>query len=315
LAIVADNGSGVNKVVWYEVSSNTVTTGVSDSDVLSFPSSLEVSDTGSFWVNWYRKLTFASTTVSTLYSTSGGSRWGESYTHPIYGAGTFFKITFYNQYWIAPDGLHDISNNIVASYPNNNQGILCHINNGITLFDGFLRSTLMNNPSLAWTNYGWNGSSWDTVSTGSKTCHTDQETLINGLTIAFQNGTTTPQFVLNEFFTQGVCKGLLKDNATSVVFNPQWYSKPITYDTVSVTIPNTNTINLPATSNPFFRSVDTDTTGVHSFTINGVAVTHIWTDSTTPASSEINLQASGVVTFNSADQGKTFSGNYLWIGV
>jgi hypothetical protein len=319
LAIVADNGSGQNIIVWYEASSSTVTTGYTHPRLPSYSASLGVSNTGSTWIfhladHLFYKIAFASSSISNQYNGYGKQVGSDS---------TFYaKIGFYKDSAIGGDGF--IGGTVTTSYAvgipyNFSTGIhdstsfAIHLNSGIVFLTNFICQILP--VASAWINYGWNGSGWDTVSTGSKTCHTDQETLINGLTIAFQNGSTTPQFLLNEFFTQGICKGLLKDNATQFVFNPQWYSKPIAYDTVSMAIPSSNTINLPATSNIFFRSIDTDTTGVHSFTINGVAVTHTWTDSTVPASSEINLQASGVVTFNSADQGKTFAGTYLWIGV
>lgn len=323
LAIVADNGTGTNQIIWYEISTNTVTAGYSNSALPNYPASFDVSDTGSNWAfhlsdNNFYKIAFNATTTTAGYQgfgkqvVNGDSKYYAKisfYKDNIIGPTSFLGgSTTFN--YSGPGAAYDFSS---GRYITTSFGI--PLSGGIFFWSNYL-SNIFSGNALFWTNYGWNGTSWDTISTNSKTCHTSQQALLNGLTIAFQNGANTPQLVANEFFTQSVCYGLLKDNATSFVYNTQWYSKPIFYDTtLNATIPNSNAIALPATTNSQFRMVDVDTVGVHAFTIAGSPVTKIWTDTTNPASTEINLQANGNVTFNAADQGKAFAGSYLWIGI
>lgn len=63
-------------------------------------------------------------------------------------------------------------------------------------------------------NYGWNGTSWELNHAGSKTIHSGQEELLNGVTIGFANGVTGTSFVQGNMYAFGLFDGLMKDNAT-----------------------------------------------------------------------------------------------------
>jgi hypothetical protein len=188
-----------------------------------------------------------------------------------------------------------------------------HLADGIALVNNYLGQTFSGN-ALANIDYGWDGSQWVKDNTGSKVCHTADQALINGLLIRFQNGASNPQFSLNEYYTQGLNFGLLKDNATDLEITAQWYSKSVYYANINITIPSIQ-ITLPVVSGEqYFRIIETDDTTLHSLKIANIPVTKIYTDLVTvPLASEIRLQSNGVVAFNSADVGKSFTGKYLWI--
>jgi hypothetical protein len=316
IAIVAYDGTSANKIVWYQFSDHTTANGIGNAP--SYPSSVDVSDAGSIWVytdNGSSALQIFYGNASTGTRTSSPSK---SLNHSIYGNGNYTKISFYLNNYIGASQFNYGS--ISYGYTNLNistdTGALyaLHLDSGIILTRTFIRQIFSGNTSLLWTNYGWNGSAWVAGSTTPKTTHTDNQALINGLTIRFQDGTTAPHFISGEHFTQGVNYGQLKDNATDMQLSRAWYSKAVHLDTIpSTTI--TSPLSLPATTNPYFRMVDVDTPQIHTFLINGTPVTKIWTNSTSPAISEINLQSTGIITFNAGDIGKTLTGSYLWIEV
>jgi hypothetical protein len=252
-------------------------------------------------------LTYGNSSLGSGYSCNN-----KTINHSIYGNANYSKISFYQDNFIGFQQFYGGGISLSYNYYN---GISFNIPliGGLFLSNQAIRQ-LFNNNSLLWTSYGWNGSSWVQGNTGLKTTHADAEALIDGLTIEFADQSTSPSFVQNEFVTQSVCYGLLKDNATDMQINRAWYSKATHNDTISATSIAT-TVTLPATSNPLFRRVDTDTFQGSNFYINGTLATKLWLDGTAPAATEVSMQSSGngVLTFNSADVGKTLTGNYIWI--
>lgn len=93
---------------------------------------------------------------------------------------------------------------------NNGQEVSAHI------FQIGLENNLHGGPfrEITRKNYGWNGTSWELNHTGSKTIHSGQEELLNGVTIGFADGTTGTSFVQGNMYAFGLYDGLLKDNAT-----------------------------------------------------------------------------------------------------
>jgi hypothetical protein len=178
---------------------------------------------------------------------------------------------------------------------------------------------LFTDNTYCWTDYGWNGSSWVAGNANSKTTHTGAEALINGITVAFANGTNAPHFTSTNYFTQGICYGFWKDNASSLDYSSAWYSIPVIFNQpVSLTIPATAPYTLTltdATTYPSFIRIETDTPELHKFTINGVAVTQVYTNGAAPAPGEISMQSSGngVLTFNALNAGATLSGTFCWL--
>lgn len=89
-------------------------------------------------------------------------------------------------------------------------------------------------------NYGWNGTAWELNHPGSKTIHSASETLLDGVTVSFANGSTGTSFVAGNLYTFGLCEGLLKDNATKAKLNlPVFFSKTKTgvAELTSATVP------------------------------------------------------------------------------
>jgi hypothetical protein len=77
---------------------------------------------------------------------------------------------------------------------------------------------------LHWKNYGWNGSTWVQDYVGSKTMHSSQETLLNGITIGFTNGSSGTSFVSTDYYTFGRLFGVWKDNATTLTWSRTSYA-------------------------------------------------------------------------------------------
>lgn len=293
------------QVYWYEVGTNTTTTGYSGSQIKAFPSSLDVSDTGGFWATRTLKLNFGAATTTTLTASVAG----KSLTHSLYGSDTFYKVDFYENNLLCSDRLLTPANSTLVSY--SSLGAIAfnlHLDSGITIIGANARQLFTDN-SFCWTDYEWNGSTWVEGNTNSKTTHAGNEVLINGIEIRFEDGINPPQFVNTDFFTRGVNYGLLKDNATTVQFEAQWYSRPAIFDaTDSQVIPISEVITLDAATNdPLFLGLEIDSPNLHQFQIDGVDVAEVYTDGTLPGINEVAIAINGEVTFNSADVGKTFT--------
>lgn len=342
IAIVADNGSGTNRVVWHQFSDNTSTLGLQDISIPSFCAGLDVSDIDSVWVyydrttvigsfdNLYRRLTFG--------SASAGATYGAFYktlAHSVFGNGRYSKVSFFTNNLFSYNSSNQTLQLSIGSYNNYQCGDLAifnnlrnlyalHMDSGITLIHGVnsasrstLRQIFMGDNAKLVTSYGWNGSAWVAGNTNSKTTHLTTDALINGLTIRFVDGATAPHFISGEFQTQGVNWGLLKDNATDLTWRSAWYSKTIHNEEITATV-ITSPLVLPAASDIYFRKLDTDPIAIpHRFYIDGVLATKVWVDGTAPAPTEVSMLANGngVLTFNAADVGKTLTGSYVWIEV
>ena len=235
--------------------------------------------------------------------------WGDDY---------YFKIDFFNGSLITADGLISPANTSVVTYTSlGNTPTVLHLDSGIVLYASMRQ--LFTDNAYCWTDYGWDGSNWVAGNSNSKTTHAGAEALINGITVAWANGANPPHFTATNYFTQGICYGLWKDNATSLDYSSAWYSIPVTFDQpVNLVIPSTAPYTLTlsdATTHPTFIRIETDTPQLHKFTINGVTVTQIYTDGAVPAPGEISMVSSGngVLTFNAADAGKTLGGIYTWL--
>lgn len=173
------------------------------------------------------------------------------------------------------------------------------------------------NTAMVWTDYGWNGTAWVTGNTTAKVTHADSQDLLFGIRVRFVNAPTTPHFTATDFFTQGICMGLLKDNATDIFWASSWYSRPTQFDaryTASIPATTPPTLLLPAAGDPDFIRIETDQLEYHEFKINNLPVLNVLLDSP-PAPQEVSLASSGngTVLFHSSDAGKTFDATYTWI--
>ncbi len=315
IAIVAENAANTNRrIVWWQPSTPTAVLGYEGGEIKRWTASLDVSDTGSFWAAQTSRFTYGTTTRSGL---SWVIPW-ENLTHSIFGFDAYYKVSFYLGNLITNDRLVSSANASVVTYTAlGTTPTLLHLDSGITLYASMRQ--LFTDNAYCWTDYGWNGSAWVAGNANSKTTHAGAEALLNGITVAFTNGANPPHFTSTNYFTQGICYGLWKDNATSLDYSSAWYSIPVIFDqSVSLTIPATAPYTLTltdATTHPSFIRIETDTPQLHKLTINGTPVTQIYTNGAAPAPGEISMQSSGngVLTFNAADAGKTLGGTYTWL--
>lgn len=315
IAIVAENASNTNRrMVWWQPSTPTAVLGFEGSQIKRYPASLDVSDTGSFWAAQTSRFTYGTTTRN-------GLSWSipsETFTHSLWGSDAYYEVSFFNGNLITNDRLVSSANASVVAYTAlGTTPFLLHLDSGIVIYSSMRQ--LFTDNIYCWTDYGWNGSAWVVGNANSRTTHTGAEALINGITVAFANGASSPHFTATNYFTQGICCGLWKDNATSLDYSSAWYSVPVVFNqAVNLTIPATAPYTLTltdATTHSSFIRIETDTPQLHKFTINGAAVTQIYVNGAAPAPGEISMQSSGngVLTFNVADVGKTLGGTYTWL--
>lgn len=315
MAIVAEVNSGSRRIVWYQLSDNSTVDGWESGQIKTHAGMLDVSDTGSFWATWIFKLNFGDIT-NTFYS---GSYDGLNLT-PGLGVEEgdwILKVAFYKDKLITHrNGLRDINSNTVSTYPDLSH-IICSLGDGMILSGSNVQS--VTNNALYWQDYGWDGTKWVEGNVTSKPTHADAQSLLNGLTIKFNNAIQQPHFTATDYFTQGVNYGLLKDNATEINYQSQWYSKPAQFDsTATGTIPSAPPylLQLNCVNDPAFVRVETDSPELHSFQIAGQSIATLYVKGETPGPNEISMVAigDGVLRFNAADAGKTFTATkYAWI--
>lgn len=312
-----------SRVIWYRKDTGITSNGYSGSK--NYPWSLDVSDTGGFWASIDGRLTFGSTSI-TGYSPS--QPLFRNLTHSYYGTQNYGKITFYKELLLLYDRAINASGTVVANYARldtiqtaTGEPGLLHLGDGIVVVSTYLRQVFDGYNSLAWIDYEWNGSTWQEGNSGTKTTHTDNQPLINGLSIRFEDGASAPHFVANNYFTQSINYGLLKDNATSLDFRSSTYSVNVIFDavqpptTIPAVAPHTITIDA-ALNDPLYRRIEVDNLGFMKFKINGVDVTTIYIAGQSPGVGEISVNPiSGVITFNAGDVGKTFSGVYSYLQI
>ena len=315
IAIIADNTGGTNRrMVWWQPSTPTAVLGYEGSEIKKYPASLDVSNTGSFWAAQASRFIYGTTTRTAL-------SWNvpsETFTHSIFGSDAYYKVDFFNDNLITNDRLINSANASVVTYTAlETTPTTLHLDSGIVLYTSMRQ--LFTDNAYCWTDYGWNGSAWVAGNPNSKTTYSGAEALINGITVAWANGANPPHFTATNYFTQGICYGLWKDNATSLDYSSAWYSVPVIFNqAVNLTIPATAPYTLTltdATTHPTFIRIETDTPQLHKFTINGTPVTQIYTNGAAPAPGEISMQSTGdgVLTFNALNAGATLSGTYTWL--
>lgn len=179
-----------------------------------------------------------------------------------------------------------------------------------------------NSDPLTWETYGWTGSDWSRSSTNSKATHTETFPLVAGVNIAFASGVVAPDFSTGDFYTQGICKGLWKDNATTISFAFSHYCKPVVFDLpFSGTVPSAApyTYVFPAAplgSAPNANWLRLETEAVQTIRVNlgGVPVSTVYTNGETPGQNEVSINGvTGLFTFNPASAGRAISGTASYI--
>ena len=215
--------------------------GPQSNGIKPFPASLDVSDSGGFWAtsfinqpyHGYERLTFGSSNYTSYVDSNIYGLCYKGINSPIYGNHVFYKISFYNNNLIGRSRILDILGNVVNTYAGvhyyHDRSFIIHLEKGICLSSRDIRQLFTDN-TFCWDNYGWNGSSWELNHAGAKVTHALDLPLLDSLTIRFQNSPNAPQFVATDYYTQAMCHGLLKDNATTVYHDSAWYSKPAQFD-------------------------------------------------------------------------------------
>ena len=309
IAIVADNGAGVNRVIWYRSTGAVSSAGLQSTLIMSYPAGLDVSDVGGFWAIRTIRLNFGLTTTAPL-----GVIPNLTLTSPIYGTVAFYKISFFNNLLIGSNGLLTNANVISKAYTGiADNSFVTHVSGGIVIGSRIMRQLITDNTNYE--NYGWNGSQWDlTVSTPKQT-HSNVQPLGFGISIAFENGASVPSFFSGDYYTQGLNFGLWKSNATDIFFTSAWYSKPVVFNfsVQSGAICSPGLI-LSAKDDPNYQRIETDSKSLSKFTINNMPVSNVYFNGEAPGVNEVTINGvTGVVTFNAADLNKPFGGTYAFI--
>ena len=274
-------------MVWWSVASPTPVGVVNSSIVpmRTNTNCFNVSDTDGFWVGiggtglTVNKFTFGSATFTTLVSYSGLGLGNQGGSNPnFYPQGIFFEKDAGgadNLYCInsgMPGGSLYIGTAMVTQAgvvtgitPNgtnaNNRYFTrpCYLGKGMwtwsvpdsyQLVGPLCFDATPSGGALAYLgedSYGWNGSTWAIGNANGKPTHAGQEALVEGITLAFTNGATGTSFVSGDFYTFGVCKGLLKDNATTAQGSMNFYYAPVT---VSSDIDNSGVVGALSTYAP-----------------------------------------------------------------
>lgn len=318
VAIVATIGAR-HQVVWYELSSNQVSTGL-DSTVYPFgqwAAGLEVSDVGSVWAcgNYQvHVFKFGDTTpvsVNTVFPS-------QNLNHSVWGSVRLYSVDFYKNFAITGAELLRENGTTEVSYTSiafDESSYVLHLGEGVVLVKKGLRQLFTDN-TYCWQGYGWNGTAWVKGNTNSKITHSNDQPLIDGLQIKFTNGVSAPSFYQGDFYTQGILHGVWKDNATTIFCDFYWYTRRINFnEAIPGGVVITPTYTLSVTTDPTFYRIETDSPKLTKLKINNVDVATVYFNGEAPAQNEITIDgASGVLTFNSADVGKPLSGFYAWIG-
>jgi hypothetical protein len=309
LGIVYSIG-GTTAVCWWQQSDGVSASG--PSPVASFPAGFEVSETGSVWA-----LEQSSVPRSATYGSTSTVAFGSSYPR----VSGYYQIAFVGPNVVCKESLRTAGGTVINSYTAlPDSASLLMMNDSVALSEVACRVLFTDN-NYIYKSYGWNGSAWELGHAGSKVTHAGAEPLLNGLTIAFSNG-TTPSFTAGDFFTFAVANGLVKDNATRVDYSYGFYVKPIKFEEpLSGTVPASapHEIYFPhsplgSTPEAFWVKAETHAPQLTYVTLDGTEVLAYYFDATAPGPGEVQVDgANNKLIFNASDAGKTIGGHYAYL--
>lgn len=321
LICISDNDSDTTRsIIWWNRTSTITTTGISGFTTLGLPNSVGQDSLFSTdgWVI---------SNGSTLRLTNFGSNTSSSLTGVAVGQVSRPCISFCDNQVIARDGLYNSSGTLQYGFTSNILGWVnqtdvhhfFHLEGGICYVGRNSQTGILiqvQEGTSGWKTYGWNGSSWVIQSSPSaKTTNSVSSALINGVSIGFTSASVNPalSFINGEYYYFSVNWGLLKTNSREFSSTWNFYTKQLVkVPGYSVTISSTS-ITLPVSTNPLFITLEVDSPDMHSFKIDGVPVSRVYTDSTPPALGEIRITGTGNIYFNAGDVGKTFLADYYWL--
>lgn len=137
--------------------------------------------------------------------------------------------------------------------------------------------------------YGWNGAAWVKDHVGNKPTHASSDTLIEGLTISFDDNAGADPFVATDYYTVAICDGIMADGATEFDHSYMLYYKKALFGETTVE----NAGLLPVATSDYSRPLPnaekdilidasgvTSTNGYLNGTVNGwyCRVNHTHTD-------------------------------------
>lgn len=331
-------GSG-NTSLWWSTSSTAGITG--PTIIASNQNSFDCSDTDSTWfglttgslsgfsVHSVVKLTPSATSATTITTTQGtacapnpciiGNKLLVQY-------GTITTGNVGQAY-----SLHNTSNGALinrfdyigstwrSSLLTSNNNYLIYMGRTLTLYGSISENyadlvSAFNVSTYAFESYGWNGSSWVLGETGDKVTHSDEQPLLDGITISFVDAESGTSFVGTDYYDVYYCDGLLKSNTRT--FN---YDQYICYrERVSAAITADQNLTVPAAA-PYTVKLPVATGGISpdlrflvaynlvgslfEFKLNDVSAT-VNLSGQIPSAGQVTVSSDGTMTFNAADAGK-----------
>lgn len=168
--------------------------------------------------------------------------------------------------------------------------------------------------SYAFENYGWDGSTWVLDNVEDKTTHLTQEPLLDGITVAFGEGTTGTSFFATDYYDIFYNKGMLKSNTKTFTYNQyvsyrERVTETITAD-LELRVPETApyTVKVPTAPggldpDPNFLLVYNILGSLFEFKLGGVVAVMNFAGQA-PSAGQVTIASNGTLTFNAADAGK-----------
>lgn len=197
-------------------------------------------------------LCFGSSTYARIYKYTIGSPMVDNGANLFYAAGNLESNISTTAYGWVLGALRRCE--IDLDLPNRVMGAIWYDQ---LLFLGF-------NSDVVNYQYGWDGSKWvKELSTDRPIPKTNTHTLVDGLSISFNNATGVPwdqQFIAGEFFSFLFAPCMIKDNLQQLLLKARnYYCNAQVRENLSYNIPSSGdfTYVIPEKSDPNFRDMDT----------------------------------------------------------
>ncbi len=335
IAYSLDSGTTV-KVVWWSLAGltaiaegNSYTIQSSGTVRSASPNGFDVSDTGSHWVLntgynvlLYFKLNWGVQSNSDMRLNSA------AYQDPILNG----YVCFIEENLFTGSRMVNVTTDTFVSLTMQATDIgnaraeyysSVYLGEQVLLLGSFLRVS----DSGQWQNYGWDGTTWMLGNTNAKLTHADTQTALDGLSLSFVEGTSSRSYTATDYYTQAFCYGKFKTNVETLYYKQSLYYKPlIKNQTLAGTIPATPPYAVAVPASPFVPTNSSSDLTWHSFEYDALqfqtvqisgyqSAAQVLSDGNTlPGSNQVSINPlTGIMTFNSADAGKTLSGTYAYV--
>jgi len=88
--------------------------------------------------------------------------------------------------------------------------------------------------NVIWKDYGWDGANWVEGNTNSKPMHASQDTLVDGLTVSWDDDSGAQSFTAGDYYTTGIVDGVLVDGGVEFDHRYALYYKKVLFDETDV---------------------------------------------------------------------------------